>query len=62
MERTMEKLDYSLHQLEVKRMMMDIHKLILVGQFTEAVKLVDPAIVELRLMKAAINSHVRHED
>jgi hypothetical protein len=58
----MERLDYSPHQLEVKRLMMEIHKLILVNQFVEATKLVDPAIAELRLMKAAINSHVRHED
>jgi hypothetical protein len=58
----MEKLDYSPHQLEVKRLMAEVHKLILVNQFTEAAKLVDPAIAELRLMKAAINSHVRHED
>ena len=58
----MERLDYSPHQLEVKRLRMEIHKLILVNQFTEATKLVDPAIAELRLMKAAINSHVRHED
>ena len=58
----MERLDYSPHQLEVKRLMMEIHKLILVNQFAEATKLVDPALAELRLMKAAINSHVRHED
>jgi len=58
----MERLDYSPHQLEVKRIMGEIHKLILVHQFTDAAKLVDPAIAELRLMKAAINSHVRHED
>jgi hypothetical protein len=58
----MERLDYSPHQLEVKHLMAEIHKLILVNQFVEAAKLVDPAIAELRLMKAAINSHVRHED
>jgi hypothetical protein len=58
----MERLDYSPHQLEVKRIMAEIQKLILVHQYEDATKLIDPAIAELRLMKAAINSHVRHED
>lgn len=53
----MEKLDYACHELEAKKHLKEVHRLILLNKFEEAAKLIDPAIAELRLMKAAINSH-----
>jgi len=52
------KLDYAAHQLEVKKRLKEIHDKLLSNQHGEAASLVDNAIVEMRMLKAAINSHV----
>ena len=55
----MVKLDYSCHELEAKKHLKEVHKLVLVNKFAEAAEVVDHAIVELRMMKAALNSHIK---
>jgi hypothetical protein len=52
------KVDYAPHQLEAKAILREIHEKLLNNKYGEAATLVDNAVVELRLMKAAINSHV----
>lgn len=59
MEKAMVKLDYSCHELEAKKHLKEVHKLVLVNKFAEAAEMVDHAIVELRMMKAALNSHIK---
>ena len=53
------KLDYSCHELEAKKLLKEIGDNILQNRFMQASELVDEAIVELRMMKAAINSHIK---
>ena len=59
MEITMERLDYSPHQLLAQKYMREIHDLLLRNEFAEAAGKVEFVIAELRLMKAAIHDHVR---
>lgn len=54
------KLDYSCHELEIKKKLKEIRDLLVKNKFGEAAGKVDFVIAELRMMKAAINSHV-HE-
>lgn len=54
----MVKLDYAPHYLEAKRQLEKTHKLLLKNEFTEAAGQIEFAIVELRMMKAAINSNI----
>ena len=55
----MEKLDYSPHFLEAKNKLNEIHKLLLKNEFALAAAKTEFVLAELRLMKAAINSHVK---
>lgn len=50
-------LDYSVHELAAKKLMKEIHDLLLKKQFVEAASKTDDAIVELRMMRIAIKSH-----
>lgn len=50
-------LDYSVHELAAKKLMKEIHDLLLKKQYTEAATKTDEAIVELRMMRTAIKSH-----
>jgi hypothetical protein len=52
------KIDFSSHQLEVSKKMKEIHDKLLTRNYGEAADLIDHTVVELRLMKAAVNSHV----
>jgi hypothetical protein len=52
------RIDFSSHQLEVRKKMKEIHDKLLDNDYGEAANLIDHTVVELRLMKAAINSHV----
>lgn len=58
MERTMEKLDYAPHLLEVKKQVKEVYDLLNRNKFGEAAGKVEFMLAELRLMKAAINSHI----
>lgn len=52
-------LDYAGHELEAKRLMKEAHKLLLRNEVVEAVKSLDLALVELRLMRTAVISHIK---
>lgn len=51
-------LDYSIHDLELRKLMKDIHDLLLKKEYLEAATRADEAIVELRLLRTAIRSHI----
>jgi hypothetical protein len=54
----MVKLDYACHELEAKKYLKEITELLNKKQFAEAAGKVEFVIVEMRMMKAAINSHI----
>jgi hypothetical protein len=54
----MVKLDYSPHHLEAKKQIEETYQLLLKNKYKEAAGQIDFAIVELRMMKAAINSNI----
>jgi hypothetical protein len=58
MERVMVKLDYACHELEAKKHLKEIVELLNKNKFGEAAGKIEFVIVELRMMKAAINSHI----
>ena len=51
-------LDYSVHELAAKQLMKDIHDLLLKHRYIDASSKIDETIVELRMMRAAVKSHV----
>jgi hypothetical protein len=54
-----EKLDYSAHELQAKHLLKQAHALLLKGEFLLAASTIDVAIVELRLMRNAVKSHIK---
>ena len=50
-------LDYAGHELEAKRLLKEVHQLLLLNNFVAAVDGLDRAMVELRLMRTAVKSH-----
>jgi hypothetical protein len=54
----MVKLDYAPHYLEAKRQLEETYQLILRNELSEAAGKIEFAIVELRMMKTAINSNI----
>lgn len=54
-----EKLDYSSHELQTKSLLKQIHQYLLNSDFVAAASTIDAAIVELRLMRNAVKSHIR---
>ena len=52
------KLDYAPYYLEAKKKLDEAHKLLLKNQFIEAASLLDEVAVEVRMMRAAVKSHV----
>lgn len=55
----MDLLDYSRHYLEVKKNLTKAHELLNKKQFSEAASLIDEMIVELRLMRQAVKTHIK---
>lgn len=55
----MEQLDYAGHYLEAKKNMLETYNLLNKRQFTEAATLIDQTIVELRLMRQAVKTHIK---
>lgn len=53
------KLDYTCHELEAKKLLKEVTDNLLLNRHMQASDLVDEIIVELRMMKAAINSHIK---
>lgn len=52
------KIDYAPHYLIAKKNIHDVYKKLNDGEFTESVLLIDQTIAELRLMRAAVKSHM----
>jgi len=55
----MDPLDYAGHYLEVKKDLTKAHDLLNKKQFREAASLIDGMIVELRLMRQAVKTHMK---
>jgi len=55
----MDPLDYAGHYLEVKKNLTKAHDLLNKKQFREAASLIDGMIVELRLMRQAVKTHMK---
>lgn len=51
-------IDYAPHYLETKKKLTEVHELLLKNKFKEAAGTINEIIVELRLMRAAVKSHV----
>jgi hypothetical protein len=52
------KLDYACHEIEAKKLIREASDLLTRSRFVDALEMIDDAIVELRMMKAAVNSHI----
>jgi hypothetical protein len=52
------KLDYAPHYLDAKKKLQEVHELLLKNRFIEAAAMIDKIVVELRMMRAAVKSHV----
>jgi len=52
-------LDYAAHELQAKKLLKEVHDLLLKGRHVEATSKINDTIVELRLMRNAVKSHIR---
>jgi len=52
-------LDHATHELQVKWLMRQVHQLLLEREFVAAAATIDATIVELRLMRNAVKSHIK---
>ena len=51
-------LDYAVHELAAKKLMAEVHSLLLKHKYIEAAGKIDETVVELRMMRAAVKSHL----
>jgi hypothetical protein len=51
--------DYSEHELQVKRLMKEVHNLLLKSDWKAAASMIDMTVVELRLMRTAVKSQIK---
>lgn len=51
--------DYANHDIKVKQLLTKIYDLILDREYPKAASTIDLAIVELRLMRNAVKSHIK---
>lgn len=52
-------LNFTVHELEAKRLLKEVHQLLLLNDYVAAVDGLDRAMVELRLMRTAVKSHIK---
>lgn len=52
------KIDYAPYYLDAKKKLQEAHDLLLKNRFVEAASLLDEVAVEVRMMRAAVKSHV----
>ena len=52
-------LNYTAHELKVKELLKEIHVHLLETDHVAAASTIEQAIVELRLMRAAVKSHIK---
>lgn len=50
--------DYSVHDLEARKLMKQVHELLLKNKYKEAAEATDLVIAELRLFRAAIKNYL----
>lgn len=51
-------LDYAVHELAAKKLMKEVHDLLLKHKYMEASGKINDVIVELRMMRVAVKSHL----
>lgn len=51
--------DYSARELQVQHLLKEVHQCLLNRDFVSAASTIDVAIVELRLMRTAVKSHIK---
>lgn len=54
-----QKLDYAPHELQAKALLKEAHLLLLKSEYVAAASTIDAAIVELRLFRNAVKSHIK---
>lgn len=52
-------LDFAPYELEAKKLLKEVSDLLRLNKYKQASEIIDDAIVELRMMKAAVNSHIK---
>jgi hypothetical protein len=52
-------LDFAPYELEAKKLLKEVGDLLRLGKHKQASEIIDDVIVELRMMKAAVNSHIK---
>jgi len=52
-------LNYTTYELKVKELLKEIHEHLLRNDYVAAASTIEQAIVELRLMRAAVKSHIK---
>lgn len=53
-------LDYAPYELEAKKLLREVGELLKTNKYAKAAATLDDIIVELRMMKAAVNSHIKN--
>lgn len=53
-----QQLDYAPYELEAKKLLKEVSDLLRKNKYLEARERIDEIVVELRMMKAAVNSHI----
>jgi hypothetical protein len=53
-------LDYAPYELEAKKLLREVGELLKTNKYVKAATTLDDIIVELRMMKAAVNSHIKN--
>jgi hypothetical protein len=53
-------LDYAPYELEAKKLLREISELLRLNKYKEAATTIDDVVVELRMMKAAVNSNIKN--
>ncbi len=52
-------IDYAPYELEAKKLMKEVNELLRKNDFRTAITKIDDIVVEMRMMKAAVNSHIK---
>jgi hypothetical protein len=53
-------LDYAPYELEAKKLLREISELLRLNKYKQAATTIDDVIVELRMMKSAVNSNIKN--
>jgi hypothetical protein len=53
-------LDYAPYELEAKKLLREISELLRLNKYKQAATTIDDVIIELRMMKSAVNSNIKN--